>query len=714
MTVTSRSGGTRRPGMVAIVHAAALASAAGVAVVTARFANWRIVPLLVIATFTVVSGLTYVETGSTKLKVSGSFLGLMLAAVLLGGGPAALIGAVTIAFVWLRSREAPHYFRNNLVTYTWFPLVGGLVFYALIRLMGAGPHAAEYYLAVFVAFVVALAVNFLGVAGYQCYLDGSSLAQKAREALVPVLAAELFSALLTMAAVYMAVHMGTVGIVLLALMLVVFQYLVGELLTSKRRGDELHRVATTLRRVATTDELTGLPNREYFRTRLAERIAEAERTKSTFAVMLIDLDRFKEVNDTLGHHYGDELLRELGPRLAASVGPAGLVARLGGDEFAVLPGGTADSKRLEEVATRLLACIKQPMVLDEMTLEVGGSIGISRYPADGDDTHALLRRADVAMYAAKEVQSGWKRYAPELDHHSMRRLSVLGEFRRALASGEIVVHYQPIVELDETRLRGAEGLVRWDHPQQGLLLPGDFIQTVEQTEMIGPLTRHVLERSIAECAQWRAAGHPLTVAVNLSVRNLLDRNLPREIEQLLGVYHLPADALQLEITESMLMSDPDRARAVVMRLSDLGVRLSVDDFGTGYSSLANLRALPIDELKIDRSFVSPMLREESDLIIVRSTINLGHDLGLRVIAEGVEDAPTLERLAGLGCDLAQGYHLSRPMAPDAFSDWMRRPPWHSAGVKTFSAALPGPRPAPEPLKNNSPRAIGGLPDEIAV
>jgi diguanylate cyclase (GGDEF)-like protein len=714
MTVTSSSGGTRQPGMVAIVHVAALASAAGVAVVTARFASWRIGPLLVIATFTIVSGLTYVETGSTKLKVSGSFLGLMLAAVLLGGGPAALIGAVTIGFVWLRSREAPHYFRNNLVTYTWFPLVGGLVFYALIRLTGTGPRAVEYYLAVFVAFVVALAVNFLGVAGYQCYLDGSSLAQKAREALVPVLAAELFSALLTMAAVYMAVHMGTVGIVLLALMLVVFQYLVGELLTSKRRGDELHRVATTLRRVATTDELTGLPNREYFRTRLAERIAAAERAGSTFAVMLIDLDRFKEINDTLGHHYGDELLRELGPRLAASVGPAGLVARLGGDEFAVLPGGTADPKRLEEVATRLLACIKQPMVLDEMTLEVGGSIGISRYPADGDDTHALLRRADVAMYASKAAQSGWKRYAPELDHHSMRRLSVLGDFRRALAADEIVVHYQPIVELDDTRLRGAEGLVRWNHPQQGLLLPADFIQTVEQTELIGPLTRHVLERSIAECAQWRAAGHPLTVAVNLSVRNLLDRNLPREIERLLAVYHLPADALQLEITESMLMSDPDRARAVVMRLSDLGVRLSVDDFGTGYSSLANLKALPIDELKIDRSFVSPMLREESDLIIVRSTINLGHDLGLRVIAEGVEDAPTLKRLAGLGCDLAQGYHLSRPMAPDAFTDWMQWPRRHSAEVEAFSATLPSARPAPEPPEHNSPRAIDDLPDEIAV
>ncbi len=688
MTVTSRREGARRPGAVATAHALALASAVVVAVVTARTARWEIAPLLLITAFTVVSGLTYVETGSTRLKVSGSFLGLMLAAVLLGGGPAALIGAVTIGFVWLRSREAPHYLRNNLVTYIWFPLVGGLVFHGLTELTGADPHAVAYYLSVFAAFVVALGFNFLGVAGYQCYLDGSSLGQKAREALVPVLAAELFSALLTMAAVYMAVHMGTTGIALLALMLIVFQYLIGELLTSKRRGDELQRVATALRRVATTDELTGLPNREYFRTRLEEQVAGADRGRNTFAVMLIDLDRFKEINDTLGHHYGDELLRELGPRLAASVEPAGLVARLGGDEFAVLPGGTAESGRLDEIAARLLACIQHPIVLDEMTVEISASIGISSYPADGDDTHALLRRADVAMYASKAANSGWKRYAPELDHHSMRRLSVHSDFRRALAADEIVVHFQPIVELDQTRLRGAEGLVRWEHPQQGLLLPGDFIQTVEQTELIGPLTRHVLERSIAECAQWRAAGRPLTVAVNLSVRNLLDRNLPTTIERLLTAYHLPAAALQLEITESMLMSDPDRARAVVMRLSDLGVHLSVDDFGTGYSSLASLRALPLDELKIDRSFVSPMLREESDLIIVRSTINLGHDLGLRVIAEGVEDEPTLERLARLGCDLAQGYHLSRPMAPSAFTEWISDPPPH--------------------------RIIDDLPDQIAV
>jgi EAL domain-containing protein (putative c-di-GMP-specific phosphodiesterase class I) len=292
------------------------------------------------------------------------------------------------------------------------------------------------------------------------------------------------------------------------------------------------------------------------------------------------------------------------------------------------------------------------------------------------------------MYAAKEAQCDFKVYAAEQNQHSVRRLSVLSDIRHALNSDEIVVHYQPIVDLDDLKVRGAEGLVRWQHPEHGLIPPGAFVQTVEQTGLIGPLTRHVLEHSIAQCAAWRREGRELSVAVNLSVRNLLDRDLPREIERLLDTYSLPADALQLEITESMIMSDPDRALATVTRLSNLGVRMSVDDFGTGYSSLANLRRLPIDELKIDRTFVSPMLQDESDLIIVRSTINLGHDLGLRIIAEGVEDGATLERLALLGCDLAQGYHLSRPMPADAFDAWLLKTDPVAPAASPASSGVP--------------------------
>jgi diguanylate cyclase (GGDEF)-like protein len=424
--------------------------------------------------------------------------------------------------------------------------------------------------------------------------------------------------------------------------------------------------------MATTDDLTGLANRERFRGRLHELIAEATAQKAAFGVILIDLDRFKEINDTLGHHYGDALLRELGPRLAECASAGGLVARLGGDEFAVLPEERTDNiEALEAVAGRLIACVHEPVALDEMTVDVGASIGIARFPHDGDDAHALMRHADIAMYAAKEARTGWKVYAAELDRHSVERLNVISDFRRALDAGEIVVYYQPVVDVDGSRVQGAEGLIRWQHPERGLLPPGAFVQTVEQTALIGPLTRYVLERCIAQCVEWRQSGRDLSVAVNLSVRNLLDRELPVDIQRLLEHYGLPAEALQLEITESMLMSDPERALATVTRLSELGARISVDDFGTGYSSLANLRRFPIDELKIDRSFVSPMLNDESDLVIVRSTINLGHDLGLRVIAEGVEDEATLRRLACLGCDLAQGYHLSKPLPPDLFADWMR-------------------------------------------
>jgi diguanylate cyclase (GGDEF)-like protein len=658
----------RKPGRaILLAHGLSLAAAAAVIALTWGTDRWSPLPLAVIATFTVVSAVTYVSTGSAHLQVSGSFLGLMIAAVLLGGGPAALVGALAVAATWVRLRAAMHYLRNNIITYLWFPLVGGLFFHAVVHVTHLHQRAVGYYLVVFAAFVLALVVNFLGIAGYQCYLERSSLLRKVVEAFVPLLAAELFSAILTMAAVYVAVQTGIVGIALFGVVLVVFQYLVGELLKSKHRGDELQRMATT-------DELTGLPNRERLRERVQALIYACEHSDQAFAVMLMDLDRFKEINDTLGHHYGDALLRELGPRLAGCVAPDGLVARLGGDEFAILPDVvTGDPDALEQIAGRLMASIHRPVVVDELSIEVSASIGIARFPVDGRDVHTLMRCADVAMYAAKEAQSGWTIYASEHDRHSRRRLSVLTNVRRALEADQIVVHFQPIVALPELEVRGAEALARWEHPELGLLGAGSFIPPVEQTALIRPLTYHMLERSIAQCAAWRRSGQDLSIAVNLSIRNLLDRNLPQDVEGMLNSHGLAPEALQLEITERMIMADPERVMAIVMRLCELGIRLAVDDFGTGYSSLANLRRLPIDELKIDRSFVSPMLGDESDLIIVRSTINLGHDLGLRVIAEGVEDAATLERLALLGCDLVQGFHLSRPMSPEAFTAWLSHP-----------------------------------------
>jgi diguanylate cyclase (GGDEF)-like protein len=655
----------RTPGRgVLLVHISTLACAVLVIALTAGMADWSVGRLVTITLFTVVSGLMYVQSGSSRLKLSGSFLGLMLAAVTMGGGPAALVGMLTIIAVWFRSREAGHYFRNNFVTYALFPLSAGLIFRFTVRAAHLDANDTDYYLLVFAIFILAMFVNWLGVGGYQCYLDRTSLWRKTREAFAPVLAAELFSALLTVAAVYVASDLGTAGIAMFGVVLIVFQYLVGELLESKRRGEELHRMATT-------DELTGLPNREHFRETISGRIASSNETGEPFGILLMDLDRFKEVNDTLGHDWGDRLLAEVGSRLVGSIGTSGVVARLGGDEFAILPPqSTDDPAILEQLAAKLLHEVQQPFLSEELSIDVGASIGIVRFPRDGADVNTLMRRADVAMYAAKSSQTGCKLYEPEADRHSVQRLGVLSDVRRALEADEIVVHFQPIVDLMRRRVSGAEGLVRWQHPDRGLLPPAAFIPAVEQTGLIRPLTMRVLNLSLEQCAIWRRTGNNLSVAVNLSVRNLLDPELPTMIQRLLDSHGLGPDALQLEITETMLMFDPERVLATVKRLNDLGMHVSVDDFGTGYSSLAVLRQLPVNELKIDRSFVSPMLDDESDLIIVRSTINLGHDLGLKIIAEGVEDARTMHRLADLGCDLAQGYHLSRPIAPEDFGQWV--------------------------------------------
>ena len=648
---------------VTVVHVGLAAFAVGGIALTSGSAVWNGWALLVIGAFTILSGLTYSETGTLRINIQGTPLGLILAAALLGPAPAACLGVVTVAVVQARMRTARHYLRNNLITFAWFPLAGGLVFHALVTVCHLYQSDLGWYVAVVPAFLTAIAVNFLGVAGYQCWLDRSSLLDATRQTLVPVLSAEVFASLLTTAAVWISVRTGTLGMALLGMMLLTFQVLVGQLLKSRARALELQRMATT-------DGLTGLANREAFGSRVAELIASAD-AGTGLALSLIDLDRFKEINDTLGHHYGDQLLREVARRLVACVGPEGVVARLGGDEFVVLTSEVGeDPDAAIRRAQGLVACVQESFVVDELAISIGSSIGIARFPHDGHDVHELMRRADVAMYAAKEAQSGCKLYAADLDHHSVRRLSLLGDITRALDAGELLVYYQPIISADDFTVQGAEGLIRWQHPEHGLLPPGAFIGSVEQTPMIHPLTLLVLEQSIAQCANWRSRGLDLSVAVNLSVRNLHNPTLPDDIETLLKRYDVAPAALKLEITESMIMADPELVGTTISKLNNLGVRLSIDDFGTGFSSLAYLKNLPIDELKIDRSFVSPMLCSESDLIIVRSTINLGHDLGLSVVAEGVEDAPTLMQLSSLGCDLVQGFHVSKPMPAGAFADWI--------------------------------------------
>jgi diguanylate cyclase (GGDEF)-like protein len=662
------SGTNRRLNLWVIgVQAVLIAAGPALAVLTPGLTSWDPSLLITILIYSVASEFLATRVNVSDVVVSGGSIGIVLAAVLDGGAAASAVCVVLCCVAWLRWRETGAEFRHNLVSAIWFPMLTGLAFRGFVSLAGVGHGSDIFFLLVFPTALLSVGLNLLAVAIGTRLLTGRPVHETILAIVQPVLAAELFSAVLSVVAVVVSVELRLLGLVVLGVFLGIFQYLLGELITSRRRHERLHTMATT-------DELTGLANRQQFHERIERRIADPE-PGLQFAVLLMDLDRFKEVNDTLGHTYGDRLLRDLGPRLVQAAGETVLVARLGGDEFGVLlPRGCDSRVEVTPIVERLLQTAAEPFAIDDLTIEIGASIGVSRFPNDGHDATALLRCADVAMYAAKEAQTGVKFYTAEQNQHTKRRLSVLSDIRRALSRDEIVVHYQPIVDLEDRLVTGAEGLVRWEHPEHGLIPPGAFVQSVEQSGLIGPLTRHVLDHAIAQCAQWRREGREMSVAVNLSVRNLLDRDLPREIARLLAAYQVPPASLHLEITESMIMTDPERAIATVGRLSELGVRLSVDDFGTGYSSLANLRRLPINDLKIDRSFVSPMLEDESDLIIVRSTINLGHDLGLRIIAEGVEDSATLEHLATLGCDLAQGYHLSRPLAADAFGRWLADTP----------------------------------------
>jgi diguanylate cyclase (GGDEF)-like protein len=643
------------------VHLLAVAAVVAALPFVPGFHSLRLLPFLILLVLVLAGELSSAGEG---MVVSGGFLGLVVAEVVLGPGPAALIGALAITGALVRVRSSPRVYLNNLVNYTWCPLVAGVFFHSVVKAAGVNDDQVWYYALVVTAYLVTLAVNFVIAAGYASYIDHSPLAQVAAKTLVPTLPAELVCGLMTAAAVFVTARVGTGGLLLSGIALVALSYLSNELLTSRRRADELQRIATT-------DGLTGLANRARLNDAIDARIGDATERGGRVGLLLMDLDRFKEINDTLGHQAGDAVLRELGPRLVEAVGLDAVVARLGGDEFGILlENGTDSDVALEAVADRISEALAKPFALDELSLNVAASIGAARFPDDGGDANELLRCADVAMYAAKDAQAEYKLYAVDQNRHSLRRLSVLSDFRRALEDGDLEVYYQPIMALADRSIRGAEALVRWQHPERGLLTPSDFISTVEQTDLIGPLSRYVLEHAVVACAGWRRQGHQMSVAVNLSARNLLDRGLPDDIARTLDGAGVPADALSLEITERMIMADPERAIANILRMSSLGMRLSVDDFGTGYFSLANLRRLPIDDLKIDSSFVFPMLHSESDLIIVRSTINLGDDLGLRITAEGVEDGATLERLALLGCDLAQGFHIGAPMDGMTFAEWL--------------------------------------------
>ncbi len=418
------------------------------------------------------------------------------------------------------------------------------------------------------------------------------------------------------------------------------------------------------------DRLTSLPNRVLLAERFSSALRANRRDRSSSALLLLDLDRFKEINDTLGHHHGDALLRQIGPRLSGALREVDTVARLGGDEFAVLLPKVDGVLGAEQVAERLRLAFADPFLVDGVELDVEASVGIAVSGVHGEDAATLLQRADVAMYVAKAQGLGVFVYDAAMDGHSPERLSILGDLRRGLERHELTLHYQPKVSLSTGDVVGVEGLLRWEHPERGMIMPDTFIPLAEHTGLIGPLTRYVLDVGLSQARAWLDAGTPLPVAVNLSARNLVDESLPQHVAMALVDHGVPAHLLELEVTESALISEPLRAASVLTRLRALGVRVAVDDFGAGYTSLSELRSLPVTELKIDRMFVTPMAKDRGDLLIVRSVIDLGHNLGLTVIAEGVEDADTMNALRALGCDVAQGYHLSRPMPASEVPGWV--------------------------------------------
>jgi diguanylate cyclase (GGDEF)-like protein len=388
------------------------------------------------------------------------------------------------------------------------------------------------------------------------------------------------------------------------------------------------------------------------------------------------MDRFKAINDTLGHLVGDQALREVGLRVRTTLRDSDVVARLGGDEFGVLLATGSAEHAPRVVAEKILKALEAPLVVEGQTMDIAASIGIALYPDHGEDAAALLRAADVAMYAAKRGKSGWSLYDPSHDERRQEFLTLLGELRRAVEAGQLVLHYQPKVNLHENKVTSVEALVRWNHPQRGLVSPQDFIPFAEQTGYISAITRWVLSHSIEQCGSWHRQGLRLKMCVNVSARDLRQEDaLVQHITAALAEAQLPAGMLCLEITESALMDDPRGSQSTLRTLRDLGIATSIDDYGTGYSSLAYIKQLAVNELKIDRGFVSGMEADARNAAIVRSTIELGHNLGLSVVAEGVETDHELAELRRFGCDMAQGFHFARPMEAEALELWLRRAPF---------------------------------------
>jgi diguanylate cyclase len=447
----------------------------------------------------------------------------------------------------------------------------------------------------------------------------------------------------------------------------------------RKRSDE------KLKYLAKYDPLTDLPNRNFLYDRLEQTLNVAQHEGKPLALLLMDLDNFKEINDTIGHQTGDLLLQQAGARLRNVLRESDTVARLGGDEFGLLLPG-ADEKGAIVAARKVLKALEPHFHIGELAMDVRASVGIAIFPEHGQDTDTLMRRADIAMYLAKQSASDYAIYSPRRDSYTPERLALMGELHRAIDNNQLFLVYQPKIDLGSARVVGVEALARWRHPKLGLIPPDQFIPMAERTGFVKTLTMWGINEALGQCRAWHARGLEIPVSVNLSARTLHEVNLPYHIAKLLNDHGIAPDQLELEITESVIIADPARALEILSRISHMGVSLSIDDFGTGYSSLGYLKKLPVNTIKIDKSFVIQMTTDENDALIVRSTIDLAHNLGLKVVAEGVENLDAWERLVAWGCDAAQGYYMSRPLPALEMTQWLSESPWGLKKPTTLTMA----------------------------
>ena len=448
-----------------------------------------------------------------------------------------------------------------------------------------------------------------------------------------------------------------------------------EVRAKERALKKAEHTGQAIKHLAYHDLLTDLPNRSMLHDHLQDAIHEMESRGQHLALLIMDLDNFKEINDTLGHNKGDLVLREVGLRLRNSIKDTDLIARLGGDEFAVMLTHLQKLEVVVDVANRIMEVLDEPFAIDGYNFDVSASLGIVLFPDHGNDAKSLMQRADVAMYLAKDSNRDFVIYSPEIDPNSLSHLTLKGELRTAIEKGDLLVYFQPKIDLASGQIRAVESLVRWVHPERGFVGPDQFIPVAEHTGLIHPLTGLVFNVSLSQASIWRQAGLNIGVAINISVHSLHDSFLPQRVGEMLETWSVPPELLTLEVTESAIMAEPQRALEVLTELSEMGVHISVDDYGTGYSSLSYLKKLPVKEIKIDRSFVSDMLNNENDAVIVRATIDMAHDLGLQVTAEGIEDQATWDALLHLGCDQAQGFYMSKPLPARDLSQWLAESPW---------------------------------------